>query len=317
MMNSRKDWERDYRTIYDMFWENPRCPDSVIATILGARIAATRLEMAYGSGYIVGPEIRKKSYKNLREYMYLINCDDPELLYMELREDPNIIYHAKTIGFCNMWIIASNRIRIGGKIISDGFRSDYYVPYAPNHSWKNAIEIMRKKIMNFNPETYNPQGIIQTHFDETIDWDSEDELLYRYFKCDLRGQYTPIIKDLRIAKDKADSFLGRLNETCTIHTHYYPKTLPMYDSYLLMIDTDYEDFVIDLFSKLPSSVSFFKVSNRLFISAYVPWRYIRDSDLQISASEYSIPFLLIELKRKGIVKSKDYEIVEYSKRKDI
>jgi hypothetical protein len=125
------------------------------------------------------------------------------------------------------------------------------------------------------------------------------------------------MKECQISAEKMYHFLGRLNETCTIHTSYYPKTLPMYDSYLLMIETDYEDFIIDLFSKLPSSVSFFRVSNRLFISAYVPWRYIRDSDLQISASEYSIPFLLLELKRKGIVKSKDYVIVEYSMRKDI
>ncbi|MBU7048249.1 MAG: hypothetical protein HXS54_17590, partial [Theionarchaea archaeon] len=61
-MNGRKDWERDYRVIYDTFWENPRCSDSTISGILGPKIAATRLKMAYESGFVSAPDIRKKSY---------------------------------------------------------------------------------------------------------------------------------------------------------------------------------------------------------------------------------------------------------------
>ncbi|MBU7016709.1 MAG: hypothetical protein HXS44_04325 [Theionarchaea archaeon] len=263
---TEKDLKRDIRIIYDTFWENPRCPDSLITTLLGARIANPRMKMAYDCGYIVGPDVRKRSYINLREHMYFIKNRDPELMYMRLREDSNIIYHAKTIGFCNMWIIAKEKIDIKGEIILEGHRSDYYTSYAPNRTWETALRIMQEKINTFNPDTYNPQRIIHTRFDEIIDWDSEDELLYRYFKYDLRKPFTPLAKE-GLSKEKTEKFLNNLQNTCTVATHYYPDSLPMYDSYLFMIETDYEDFIIDLFSELPSSVSFFKISNKLFVSA--------------------------------------------------
>ena len=316
MMNSRKDWERDYRTIYDTFWENPRCSDSVITTLLGARIAAARLKMAYESGYTVGPDIRKRSYENLKEYMYFIKSRDPELLYMKLREDPNIIYHAKAIGFCNMWIIAKKKIDIKGEIILEGHRSDYYTSYATDRTWETALKIMQEKIETFRPETCSIHKIILTHFDDEIDWDFEDESLYRYFKYDLRKPFTPLARE-GLSKEKADEFFNNLPNTCTVATHYYPDSLPMYNYYLFMFETDYEDFIINLFSELSSSVSFFKVSNRLFASIHVPQQVMRNQDLKVAPKRSYIPLLLIDLLERGIIKFKDYSIVEYFWAKDL
>ncbi|MBU7046921.1 MAG: hypothetical protein HXS54_10860 [Theionarchaea archaeon] len=314
-MNSRKDWERDYRTIYDTFWENPRCSDSTISGILGAKIAAARLKMAYELRYIVGPEIRKKAFRNLKEYMYFIKSRQPERLYMKFREDSNVIYHAKTSGFCNLWVIAKEKMDIKGEIILEGYRSDYYASYAPGHMWDKAIGAMRKKVDAFNLNTYNPQHILGNHFDETIDWDEEDKLLYRYFKYDLRKPFTPLAKE-GLSKEKTENFLNNLPNTCTIHTSYYPDALSSYDPYLFMFETDHENFIINLFSELPSSVSFFKVSNMLFLSTYIPRELARGADLQLSNKLY-IPLLMVDLLERSVIRNKDYAIVEYSKGKDI
>ncbi|MBU7016915.1 MAG: hypothetical protein HXS44_05360, partial [Theionarchaea archaeon] len=141
---TEKDLRRDYRVIYDAFWENPRCSDSTVTAILGAKIAAARLKMAYDCGYIVGPDIRKRSYSNLKEYMYFVKSGKPELLYLSFHEDPAIIYHAKTSGFCDLWVIAEKRIDIKGEIILEGYRSDYYTSYASNRTWDKGIEIMEE-----------------------------------------------------------------------------------------------------------------------------------------------------------------------------
>jgi hypothetical protein len=34
---------------------------------------------------------------------------------------------------------------------------------------------------------------------------------------------------------------------------------------MFMFETDYEDFIVDLFSELPTSTFFFKVANKLFV----------------------------------------------------
>ena len=46
---------------------------------------------------------------------------------------------------------------IEGDIVVEGLRSDYYVAFTPNHSWDDAIQIIRKKIEEFNPRGYIPR----------------------------------------------------------------------------------------------------------------------------------------------------------------
>ena len=83
-----------------------------------------------------------------------------------------------------------------------------------------------------------------------------------------------------------------------------------------MFETDYEDFIIDLFSELPTSVSFFKVSDKLFVLTYISKPFVRSKDLQVS-SRYYLPLLMVELSNKKIVESKAHAIGEYSKGKDL
>ena len=82
-----------------------------------------------------------------------------------------------------------------------------------------------------------------------------------------------------------------------------------------MFETDYEDFVIDLFSELSSSVSFFRIDGKLFASMYVPWQVVRKSDLQEASKDFYIPHLIVNLLEKGIIKKREYVILEYSWKK--
>jgi hypothetical protein len=307
--------KRQYRGICEILWEDPRVLVRGITSKIGSD-AGKILREALEYQYIIGPQIRKRSYQNLKEYMYFINCENPELLYLKYREDQNIIYHVKTVGFCNLWIIAREEIDIDGDIVVEGQRSDYHVSHPPDHSWETAIEVVKKKIDIFDLKDCKAQGIIQKRFNETIDWDLKDELLYRYFKYDLRKPLTPLMRDLNISKDKIYNFLGRLPEPCTIFTDYYPESLSAYYPCLFMFETDYEGFVIDLFSELPATSSFFKVSNKLFANIHVPKKLDRIDDSNPS-NRLSIPLLALDLEEKGIVKKKDYVVLEYYKSKDI
>ena len=220
-------------------------------------------------------------------------------------------------GFSQLWLIAKKKIKIDGDIIAEGYRSDYYVPYAPDHSFEKTLQAMRSRVRDFDPNRYLAKGIIQNHLDETVQWGEKDELLYRCFKYDFRKSLSPAMKEYGISKDEIYEFLDRLPETCTIGTHYYPDTLSAYDPYLFMFKTDYEDFIIDLFSQLPASSSFFKVSNKLFVVAYIPEKFARTPSLRTASNKLQIPLLIIELLNKEIITFQNYAIVEYSWAKDL
>jgi hypothetical protein len=220
-------------------------------------------------------------------------------------------------GFCNLFVIAKKRIKIKGTIILEGYRTDYHISYVLNCLWEKTIQNAKKKIENFDPEEYTPEGIIKSHFDQTAEWDLKDEALYRYFKYNLRKPFAPVMKKSKVFKDKFLRFLEKLPELCTIATSYFPETITAYDQYLFMFETDYEDFLIDLFSQFPTTSWFFKVADRLFLHAYVPTEFVKNIDLHANIDKWYIPSLMIELSKKEIIRSKSHAIFEYHWSKDL
>jgi len=248
---TKEEKKRQYYTIYGLLNENPRILPSAISKILRIRpkTARNRVHEAIDKGYMSKPNIRKRSYSNFKEYVYFVRCEDPLGLYLRYGEDGRIVYHAVMDGFANLWVISKEEIDIEGDVLISGLRSDYHVSIAPDHSWKTAIKIMEERIEEFDPDKYEPRGIIQTHWDETVEWDETDEILYGYFKYDLRKPLDPIRKEeYSITTKKFKDWLKKLPEYCTIITRYFPEKSSSYDSYIFVFETDYEDFIIDLFS---------------------------------------------------------------------
>lgn len=296
--------EEHYRIWYELLCRSPRIPAKEASLSLGIeqKTSSARLKEALNQHYIVGPEVRKMSLANFPEYMYFVNCKNPDSLYRKYRQDENVIFHALMYGFANLWVISKGKMDIDGDIIVEGLRSDYYVAFAPDHSWDDAVRIIRKKIEKFNPEEYTPKGYIKTHFDKTIEWTEKDEILYRYFKNDMRKPLAPMKRDYHISRNEFRKWLERLPDCCTITTNYYPGKLSEYESYLFLFETDYEDFIVELFSELPSSSRFFRVSDKLFLYAHVPKKYIKDNDLHTEPNRLTIPSLSTELLTRGIIR---------------
>ena len=43
------------------------------------------------------PQIRKRSFQNFPEYIYLVNCEDPLGLFLKYTEDQKVIHNRKQI----------------------------------------------------------------------------------------------------------------------------------------------------------------------------------------------------------------------------
>jgi hypothetical protein len=193
-----------------------------------------------------------------------------------------------------------------------------HVSFAPPHSWEEAKKIMWEKVEKFDFEHYEPKGIIKTHWDEQIEWDEEDEILYRNLKYDLRKPLYPIAKKNHISGQRAWDWLKKLPECCSIITKYYPQARSAYDPYIFVFETDYEDFIIDVFSELPASCVFFRISDKLVLYAYVARDFLRSNVQPISdINRIHIPLLTSYLLEEGIIKNEMHGLVDYYWRKDI
>ena len=320
MRVSIEEKKKQYRIIFQLLTENGRIFIKEISEELkiSAQTASNRLKEAFKEGYIVGPHIRKRSFKNFIEYVYFVNCKDALEQYLKLSKDERISYCAVMDGFANLWVMSKEEINIEGDVLVGGPRSDYYMPIAPGHSWEKGIEIKRKKVKDFNLEDYKPKRYIKNRWNETIKWDKEDELLFWYFKYDLRKPMESAAMKYCISGQKSYEWLDKLPKACTILTSYFPETISAYEPYIYMFDTDYEDFIIDLYSELPTSCLFFKVSGKLVLRAYIRRNLLRSSDFEaINANKLQIPLLNRDLTKKGIIRNKERAVVAHHYRKDI
>ena len=320
MKISPEERRRQYRIIYESLYENARITNIDISEkIEMSRITASnRLKDAFEHGYITRPQIRKRSYANLKQYMFFVDCKDPLESYLQYKEEQNVVYHAVMDGFANLWVTSLDKMIIQGNILVGGPVSDMHVSFAPFRSWDEAKKIMWEKVEEFDPEQYEPNGIIQTHYDEKIEWDEEDELLYRYFKYDLRKPLHPIARKNHISDQRAWDWLKKLPQCCSIITKYYPQTRAAYDPYIFIFETEYEDFIIELFSEMPSSSLFFRVADTLVLFVHVERELLRRVDSKLNeVTQLFIPLLTRSLVKKEIVKSRAHAIVNYHWRKDI
>ncbi|MBU7011828.1 MAG: Lrp/AsnC family transcriptional regulator [Theionarchaea archaeon] len=320
MTASREDRKGQFRTIYEELNRDFRIYIKDLAKVLmiDRDTASRRLREALTEGIITSPQLRKRSYADFKEYAYLVKCENPLPLFKQYKEDEDVVYHAVMSGFADLWIISKKKIDIKGVIVG-GLRSDYHVAYAPNHSWGKAIQTMWEMIENFNPETYKPKGIIETHWDETLEWwDAQFEALYGQFKFNGRRKFSPVMRECHVSSDKIYRFLENLPECCSVFTRYFPNSIAAYDPYLFMLETDYEDFLIELLSELPTSSFFFKATDKLFVLASVERSSMRNFDLDMSdISQLHIPLIIDNLISRGILKRGVHAIVEYSWSKDL
>jgi len=314
--------KKHYRSIYELLNENPRIYEKTVAKKLeiDRNTTSKRMKEAFELGFISWPQIRKRSFRNLLEYIYLINCKNPARWFRKYIQDEDVTYHAVMNGFANLFIVTRKEIDIKDDAIVFGPRSDYHVAYAPNHTWKTSIQIMREKVAHFDPEEYEPKGILKNHWNKIVEWSPQFELLYQYYKRNMRKKVTPAMKKYHISGEKTYEWLKNVKKYCTVFVRYFPEGFSSYDPYLFMFETDYEDFVIDLFSEIPTSPFFYKVSNKLFLFANVDRRLVKVTDTENEVPDISklhIPLLIEDLLEKGIITSEAHAASEYYWIKDL
>ncbi|MGC1121130.1 MAG: winged helix-turn-helix domain-containing protein [Candidatus Methanofastidiosia archaeon] len=320
MIVSEEQKMREYRMILDLLNKKPRIHYSEVSEILGmdARTVSSRMKEAFKRGIIVGPQIRKKSFSNLKSYMYLLDCDNPTRTFEEFVKDKSISYHAFLDGFCNILAISDRKLDIEGALLW-GVTADYYVSHASDQSWRTTINNMWTAVGDFNPQDYTPTGHITTHWNETVEWSEEHEILYQEFKYNLRKPLRPIVSGkYNMWRGKAYDFLEQLPQCCTIFTYFYPEALPTYNHRLYLFETEYEDFIIDLFSQLPTTCWFQRISGKLIGHISLLTNSIGQENTRIrDVTALQIPLLVKELVRKGIVKSETHANFECYWRKEV
>ena len=311
---------RHIRKVFNLFYEEPRITTKEASEELEIKESVVRLRVnqAYKEGYIQGPQIRKMSFKNFMRYEYFLNVDEPLDVYERLKKNENILYLLILNGPFNLSIFSKEKITIDGKLVF-GPCTDRYLSYPPNISWGTSMQNQRKMIEEFNPDEYSPKNYIENHWDQTAEWTEKDEKLYGILKYKIRQPFSPIMRKYHIQRSVIIDWLEKVPECCKYYTAYFPETINAYLPFIYMFDTDYEDFVIDLFSQLPTTIYYYKIADKFILHTWLDMAVIMYSKPSYTKISKELPFLKIirDLKRKKIVKSESNAFVHCYWRREV
>ncbi len=286
---------------------NPRITYKSISNKLNVheKTASRIMNTMFEQGIITNPQVRIRSYANVREYIYFMDVENKLKVYHDFKKEKSVLYTGVLIGSPNIWVVSDRPLKIENPVY-EGIRSDYCVAEPSRMEWNKSIARMRQVVEQVPLQL--SESPLRFHLDEELSWDYEDDILYREFKYDLRKFYKPLMRKYRISSRKIQTWLKRLTETCTVFTRYFPDGINLYDPYLFFIRTEYEKALVDLFGLLPTSTLYFKVGDVLIIEPYLRSDYLRGNYYHRT----QIPSMLEVLKEKGYITDYNYVLEEYS-----
>ena len=256
--------------IYQVRYDDPWISTKKTAKLLNRSISTVNryTKKAVKEGVFHPPQPRLKQYPGKEAALFLF--ENKYNIFSKLLDYPGMTYLCIYHGDWNIAALYDGPIDFSQfpgyiKAVVKGPVEKIFIPKVPYISWEKSFEKM-EKILTQNPtktsaincSTYN------------LDWDEEDWILYHYFKYDLKRSFNELRKKHVISWRKYQNWKKTLKEHCTILVDYYPRGYEAYNGVTICFRTKYEQYIVDLFSHLPTTPLFYKVGAYLLVNLYYP-----------------------------------------------
>jgi hypothetical protein len=296
---------KDYYKIFDVISEHPTVSiyDIAVHTKLSRNTASKYLREMYDQNILLGPCIRMKSSHNYKEYIYLVNFQDPHKVFRELKGFPHVLYHAMTFGDWNTMVITDRLMDISKlvgfeKLIHRGVKYCSYTPHEELTEWDEYFERVYDQLHTFRSPLTEEKI---RHVSPFLTWNDDEWKLFHAFKNNLRRKVTPTLRKNNIRYEAYSPWCKKFQNNCTIHTGFFPQGYHTYSSHCLLIHTDYERTLKSLFSFFPTTPYIMESGNELLIFVNIDTPFIKRAFIS----------LIYDMKYKGIIKKFHHAVVMY------
>jgi DNA-binding Lrp family transcriptional regulator len=209
----------------------------------------------YAKTIITGPCIELHPSPNYREYVYVINFDDPFTVLNRLKGSPHVVYHAVTSGHWNTLVITDrladfSKLKGFQTMVYQGKRGYSHTPTVQYTTWDESFKKINEHLRHFTLPPPEDNSLILS---PRLPWGPDEWKLYYAFNHNTRQKITPLLRKINVPYDTYVKWRKSLHNHCTIHTGFYPDGYKNYESYCFLFSTDCTHSIHTLFSHLPTT----------------------------------------------------------------
>lgn len=259
--------------IYSFRYDDPWIPNNKVAKLLNRSISTINrcARHAEEGGIILNPSPKLKPHPQFKAA--LLSFENKYSAIDELKSCKEIRFICMYHGDWDFRVTYDGPIdfrEIPGhrKTVADGVIGPGITPKVGYVSWEHCFESMEKFL-----EERKIQKSAFDHQTRVPEWDAEDWKLYYYFLPDLRKSFNQLRKETLISWRKYQEWKKNMTTSCTITTAFYPEGYLEYHDMTLCFQTDYEKYIADLFSLLPTSPLLFGVGEYFLANIFIPKDY--------------------------------------------
>jgi hypothetical protein len=299
-----------YRIYYHRY-DNPWISNKKVAKLTDHSISTVNRYAHQAEDELVftTPRVYLKPHPKIKSA--LLRFEDKHKAFNELKTYPHVGYLCI---FHGSWdIMASYNADIPFSDVSGyrgevtrGFRGIIHTPRVPFITWEQAL----LKISTLLTEEPYEKKAFFTSEPRIPDWDEEEWEMFYYFTHDLRKSFNELRKKIPISWRKYEAWKKSLFDHCIHFQAYYPQGYDAYNIKTFCFQTDYEPFIVDLFSHLPTTPVFSNIGDHIMLDISVP------NDHQQQVKVFA---LISQMMENDIISDcKDgYTVIEWSRKADL
>ena len=296
-----------YYKIYEQLFEDPWLPLYHIAqnTLLSRNTVSKYMEEMYQQGILTGPILDIKSASDYKEYVYLLNFEDPLSIFQGLRDFPHVLYHALTFGDWNTFIITDMSLDFSQLVgfqecVMRGTKSSCSLSKLQYMPWEAAFKKIYDTLLHINleKEPYSPEKT------RCLNWNTDEWKLFHAFAPDVRKKVTPLLKTLHVGYETYRNWRNTIKDLCNCLIGFYPEGYSSYTNHSFLLSSPHKSAISSLISLFPVTSEILEINNTSLITIPVP-----SSDIA-----RNIFCTIYDLKTKHIIHSASHAqiIREYS-----
>lgn len=273
--------------IYSYRYDDPWIPDKKVAKLTNRSVSTVSryAKQAEEKKIILNPHLRLKSPAGRTA---LLLFEDKWKAFNQLHANTDIKYLCVYQGDWNILAAyeeSTDFTCVPGfrETVVEGARGEIFTPKVEYTSWEtsfNKIDALlkracvKKSVLDFQP--CSPE------------WNEDGWKMYEYFRPNLRKKFITLRRQYPISWRTYQEWKSTLKDNCAVLVSFFPEGYHAYDCFTQCFQTDYEEYIAELFSKIPTTPSFYKVEDHFLANMYIP------KDYHVSMRVYDIISQLIE-----------------------
>ena len=259
---------RKYYKIFEQVYEEPLITYGDIGenTNITRNTATKYLKYIYEHQILVGPQMCMRPAVNYAEYVYLMDFRYPFVTVNNVKRFKHVLYAAVAMGGWNCTVITDKPMDfsevVGFKrMVLTKKKRLVHTPKPVFSTWKNSFRNVCEYIDAFAPKGAH----CNDYLDSVIPWGKDEWRLYYAFKSCIRKKLMPTLGEIGVRYERYKKWKKGIWDFCTFHTRFYPDGYEEYLNYCFLLDTDYKESVIQLFSLFPTTPFAMQVGNHLLV----------------------------------------------------